>query len=84
MNISQKTYSDLEDKLYRRFDSHRLSPVQVRELLEAYEHAVILLDNLVGVSHNASGSKELLAAEEFLYLDNGQPRVILSAESNDT
>lgn len=78
-NISQATYDRIRTQTRDTADSWRprVMGQDVRDLLAAYEEAVELLDNLVGVSHNASGSREVHEAEEFLYLESGEPRVHL-------
>lgn len=80
MNISQKTYDALDDQLYS-FDARRLSRIQVRELFEAYEHAVKLLDRAMLECDLSEDLEDKVG--EFLYLDNGDPRVVLSNESQD-
>lgn len=85
-NLTQSTYDRIVEKV-RPLASDRypkgLANQDARDLLLAYESALQLLDALVGVSHNASGSREVREAEEFLYLEDGFPRVGLDVSDDD-
>lgn len=82
-NLSQATY----DHIRRTLDNGGLGPSGVvsrtaaRDLLEAYESAVQLLDNLLASMHapseNAEQAEAMLAAEDFLYDTDGCGRVEL-------
>jgi hypothetical protein len=68
-NISQRTYEALANaeaggRAYNRQD--------VQDLLEAYEAAVELIDSML---FHGSKSRD---AEDFLYLETGEPRVSFS------
>jgi hypothetical protein len=71
-NMSQKTYDRLLANVQRNTAPSR---ADLRDLLRAYEDALTLLDAAVLDSYSA-----LDGTHEFLYCDNGQPRVTLREE----
>jgi hypothetical protein len=79
-NLTQSTYERIVATLRDTSDkpARPLSTVDARDLLEAFEGALELLDEAqnAGIDH-ATVQRQ---AEEFLYLDNGDPRIELDEE----
>jgi hypothetical protein len=84
-NLTQSTYNRIVHKLRDNADRHArsLTSIDASDLLAAYESAMELLDALMDVSHNASGSRESIEAGEFLYFPNGEPRVEIEKRDTD-
>lgn len=80
-NLSQETYDRITNQLRRssgpgdRWADRRIAAQDSRDLLEAYEAAIALLDRILGECAYPSPLEPEVA--EFLYLDNGNPRVEL-------
>jgi uncharacterized protein HemY len=75
--MKQGTYSLIVKALRPESDqwARTLDVTRARLLLEAYEEAIRLLDQAqnAGINHPTVQRQ----VEEFLYLDNGEPRVTL-------
>lgn len=75
MNLSQATYDRIKQALGPKGDTYsaRVSTLALRDLLEAYEEAIELLDECqnIGIDHPTHRRN----VEDFLYLENGEPRV---------
>lgn len=77
-NISQATYDRLVDAVRTpKGDAWRprITGQDARDLLEAYEAAVTLLDQLVHTNHDLAGSDFLESVDAFLYLPDRYPRI---------
>lgn len=76
-NIGQETYDRIREDL-RPFNDkwgRRVRTQDALELLEAYEAAVTLLDQLVHTNHDLAGSDFLESVDAFLYLPDRYPRI---------
>lgn len=78
-NLSQSTYDRITDRLRDTGDRfpRKLHTQDARDLLEAYEGALRLLD---GMLYHHSGSMPTREAEAFVYLESGEPRVELDED----
>lgn len=77
-NLTQSTYDRITDSLRDTGDRfpRALHSVDALDLLEAYEGAVALLDDIC--EHVCCANTD--EAHEFLYLESGEPRVILDED----
>lgn len=80
-NLTQSTYDRIANQLRRssgpgdRWADRHINAQDARDLLEAYESAVTLLDQLVHTNHDLAGSDFIESVDEFLYLPDRYPRV---------
>jgi hypothetical protein len=80
-NLSQSTYARINRKVLSfGLTGARASMQDLKDLLEAYESAVTLLDNLVGSATWREQEAAEKVAQDFLFLDNGEPHVIIEEE----
>jgi hypothetical protein len=81
-NLTQSTYDRIVQDLRNTGDrwARRPHTLDAKDLLEAYEAAVTLLDKALECAGMDMGTDLEQEVASFLYLDNGEPRVELDSE----
>ncbi len=82
-NISQATYDRIHKTLRCNAHWKSIHRQDAHDLLEAYEGALRLLDHLLESCVDCDGSLHVAQAEEFLYLESGEPHVKLSLDEDE-
>ncbi len=82
-NLSQSTYDRIKLRLQPASDrfAEPLRAQDAKDLLEAYEGALRLLDRVLNEDKTLRLTHE---AEEFVYLESGEPRVELDTDEELT